>query len=237
MKKLSYDLDETWHRLLSHGKSGTGKSYFLGTWPRLVVFCAKAEGGAVTFQTMDKNDFYDEVRPEIYVVETFDDVKSISKIAAKEVAAGALSIGLDSGTFISQIVENNIGGKGQQKWGNVLEFMSELRDELHALPAHVLWTAGTEDSQRILMRGSFSSYLGHSVSFLFYHTVAVLEGRAEFQVHTSPTSGYLARTRLRNIIPSPLTMIVEDPENPGGFIRQNSPNYKAIEQALQLAKD
>jgi hypothetical protein len=234
MKKVTFDLKGMRHRVLCHGKSGTGKTRFVGTWPGLVGFFPKAEGGAATIQTMPEEAYYDSREPVCWEIESLADAKQIAPQARKEVANGAETVAIDSATFLALILEKEFKSPGLQKWGDVLKFFTDLRDELHALDAHVLWTAGSEDNKKVLIMGKTGLYLSHSVNFLFYHEVVVVDGNAEFRIHTNPSSGYLARTRLNDIIPSPLSMFVPDPNNEGSFIQQNSPSYKAIEQALKL---
>jgi hypothetical protein len=235
MEKVELDLKGLRHRVLSHGKSGTGKTYFVGTWPRVVGFFPKTEGGATTIQMMPREHYYEPgEEPICYTVKSLADVKDIAALAAREVARGAQTVAIDSATFTALILEKEVKLPGLQKWGEILKIMTDLRDALHELDAHVLWTAGTEKEKKVLIPGQTGAYLTHCVTLLFYHEVQIREGEAEFVIHTSPKSGHLARTRLGDTIPSPLSMYVQDPNNPESFILQNSPTYRAIEQALEL---
>jgi hypothetical protein len=237
MKKRTSGSGKRWLRGVSHGKAGHGKTQFLATWPRPVVFGAAQENGVVTIESMDSSEFYEEgVRPTIYDVETLADIREIPKIAAQEVAKGAQTVVLDSATYLMEIITQEIKTVGKAKWGEVLDEFTKLRLQLYNLPAHVMWSAAMDDDKKILVQGKSSIYLPHASDLLLHHEVVTYTDPSgnpvvEYQVHTNPTRGHFARNRLR--LPSPLSVLVDDPEDTSQYIVQNSPTFRALQEALK----
>jgi hypothetical protein len=225
---------------LSYGATGSGKTEFLATWPNPVVFCAASEQGHITIQFMEKDKWYDpkwNLLDHLYPVSSIADFNSIVAVAKDEVKKGAKTIGIDSITFLVNMLVNNVSAKGYDLWGEVLAKTTKLREDLHALGVHVVWTAALDaDSKTPAIQGQTAVQLPHCCALVLYHTAEedpVKKGTS-YRAWTAPRGGFPARHRFGKKLHSPLGRLEPAPDGDGRILKPEV-SYRVLEEALKAA--
>ncbi len=225
---------------LSYGITGSGKTEFLSTWPNPVIFAAAAEGGHITVKYMDRSKWYDpkwNPLEHVYSIATLNDFNSIVSAAKDEVNRGAKTIGLDTATFLVDLLVNNVSARGFDLWGEILAKMNKLRTDIYALGANVVWTAALDTNTKApAMQGQTATILPHCCDLVLYHTAEEepTTKTTAFRAWTSPKNGYVARHRFGNKLQVCLGRLIPAPDGDGKILKPEV-SYRALEEALKVS--
>lgn len=199
------------------GKTGAGKTHFMGTAPNLFVLAA--EPGTLTLVGKDVTVF-----PLSKEMPIFETVKFIIRSARdKEVLAdedGNVLIdwtkietfGIDSASKLNELIIEEVKRQTghpqlqQPDWGIVRSRMQEIVTEIIDLPMHKISTSGEavredkedEDSMEVTvnMQGGYRNQYFHEFDFVLYLEERTRGKNRSYITHTSKYRGRVAKTRV-----------------------------------------
>lgn len=215
------DITTAFKTFLSYGRSGSGKTRFLASWPRVLVLADASERGWTTIDSMPREEYYEpEIVPQVWPVSDAQQMAEALRDARPLVDRGEIfTIGIDSATFYlgsyftylkRRTIEANQGsGKTidtRALYGALAEHMKILQQDLHRWPCNVGWLAleKSPDSDSPLggplLTGKAREELPARCDHIFYHrtyTAAGDDGELGryFETHTTTFEKYLVRGR------------------------------------------
>lgn len=138
----------------SYGGPRTGKTRWLGSWPRPLIIADATERGWTTLETMPPEGFYEpDFTPEVWPVENADQVIEAIRDAKPLIDRGDfLTLGFDSITFYADTWINTMKRRWAERnpgkavdtraiYGGLADHMQDLRIQLHKWPCNVGWLA------------------------------------------------------------------------------------------------
>lgn len=212
--------------IMAYGDSGSGKTRFIGTCPRPVIFADATEGGWTTIQTMSPEDYWEpHVTPRVIPIEKPSDlVLGIKKIdeEARMHPGTIRTIGVDSLTFLGDLylafLEREFqaklkdSGKGfdpRQIYGRLQVSLREVMIRVHSIPkVHVVWTALAKPPDEpgrdggILLAGQTRGKAPAACSLWMYLRNEMDGDDVKFYGHSSRCGVFPARGRFAEMLPS-----------------------------------
>jgi hypothetical protein len=182
--------------VLSYGRSRSGKTRWLGTWPRPLVLAEASERGWTTFETMPIEEFYEPDvddsgdplhAPIVWPVESAAQMQEGIDAAEALVLSGEVqTIGIDSLTFYQdayfasikeRAIKSNPGKQLDTRalYGNLADHIHSLRQRIHRWPCNVVWLAlelaPSPDSPTggPMLTGKTKERFPAGCDFVFYH--------------------------------------------------------------------
>lgn len=148
---------------IAYGHSGSGKTYFAGTWPRPLVIADASEHGWKTLHGLADDDLYESGKlPYVVAVETPHDFMEVLRALEMQaqggrpdfpgwpVPQGKHEIGtvvVDSLTFYADsalaafLDANSSRVDKRQIYGDLGNHLRAVMLRVHKLPYHAVWTA------------------------------------------------------------------------------------------------
>lgn len=226
---------------LSYGRSRSGKTRFLASWPRPLIIADATERGWDTIESMPVDDFYEpEVMPLVWPVEDALQMSEAIRDAKPLVDRGEVfTIGVDSLTFYSdsyfmwikrKTAELNPGKQVDTRalYGALAEHMKIMRIDIHKWPCNVGWLALDQIDEKgrgaPMLSGKAREQFPAGCSYCFYHRAYTaidtegVEGRF-FEMHCQPFENYVAGGRDSGKLPPSLF----------------NPSYRQMAEMLELA--
>lgn len=174
--------------VFSYGGPRSGKTRWMGTWPKLLVVADATERGWSTLETMPSDVFYDaDIPPEVWPVENAAQMAEAIRDAEPLIRRGDyFTLGVDSVTFYADTWFNAIvkrwGEVNKNKpldtraiYGGLASHMQDLRIQIHKWPCNVVWlsleSAGDADRPRggPMLPGKTREKFPAGCDHIFYH--------------------------------------------------------------------
>lgn len=217
----SGDVRASYKTVLSYGRSRSGKTRWLGTWPRVLVLAEASERGWTTFETMPSEVFFEPDRPPlVWPIENAMQMEEALIAAEPMVQSGeVLTVGIDSLTFyqdsyFAMLKERWIKGNPGKAldnfavYGALAEHLHSLRQRIHRWPCNVVWLAleqpATKDAPTggPLLAGKAKERFPAGCDFIFYHRSYSFPSETPgapadvyYEMHTAPYEKWLAGGR------------------------------------------
>lgn len=211
--------------MLTYGKSRSGKTELLATFPRPLILADNAESGWKTIESMDEEKFFEpNWVPKVIAIESMDDFMNVQPEIGKLVQQyGAQTIGVDSLTFLGDMLLDQMEkkGMGKTKDGNddpralytrYKNFLRAFRLSLHALPVNIVWCcleAGIDEKTKLsgpLMNGQSKDLFPAACDAYFYQTKIATAKGVRFFTHTTQYGPFPAGGRFGGKLPT----VIED---------------------------
>lgn len=236
------DLSTMWKTFLSYGRSGSGKTRFLASWPRVLVIADASERGWTTIETMPEAEFYEpNVAPLVWPVSDASQMAEALRDARPLVDRGEVfTVGIDSATFYldsyltylkRRTIEANPGKAIDTRalYGALAEHTKVLQQDLHRWPCNIGWLALEQSPSQDaplggpLLIGKAKEQLPARCDHIFYHRSYTAIGEDDepgryFETHTTAFEKYLVRGRDSGRLPASIF----------------NATYRDIEAALEL---
>lgn len=206
--------------LLTYGKSRSGKTELLATFPRPLILADSTESGWKTIESMDSSKFYEPSwTPKVIGIETLDDFLKIqSDVAGFIQQYGALTLGVDSLTFLGDLVlaEMEKRGMGRTKDGNedpralytrYKNLLRAFRIALHNLDVNVVWCcleSGIDEKTKQagpLINGQSKDLFPAACDVYLYQTKLATSKGVRFYSHTTQYGAFSAGGRFGAKLP------------------------------------
>lgn len=225
---------------MGYGNTGSGKTQWVATMPRVLFLSDVTEHGWETVKNMDPNLFFEpEVEPIVWGIEQMNDMATAIARATPLIAEGRIrTVCIDSLSFYADLYLNALIGMqtkydARSAYGSLGNHLRDLRVKVHSLNTNVFWTAlakhpetETDEAGRVtgstpgspLIPGQQADKFSAGVQMLFYFRKDI-RGNAQqkvpasYEIHTQPFQKYIARNRLgerANDLPSPMTGTYSD---------------------------
>lgn len=207
--------------ILSYGRSRSGKTRFLGSFPRPLILAEASERGWKTLETMPEDAFYEPDRPPIVwpIEDAAQMAQALEEIPALIEAGLVLTLGVDSLTFYQDAFFNFLKKKWAQNnpgkpidtrslYGTLADHLGDLRQRIHAWRCNVVWLAleKAPDTDTPtggpLLTGKARERFPAGCDHVFYHETYTLpnpdnnhEQEKFYEMHTSSYMKWLAGGR------------------------------------------
>lgn len=201
-------------RVLSYGKSGSGKTHWSATWPNVLFLSDASEGGWRTVQTMDPEHFHNrDIPPRIVAIEHPSDLmKSIEQLQKRQspdgmiddigsvetVVIDSLTLHLDAMLLVFQAGTNDT----RQVYGKLGQYAQNLVTMLHSLPINVLWLClekePSEDNPSGVphLAGQSAIKVPARCDYVFYHRAIQSPNQPmTWEIRTKSFQNFVARAR------------------------------------------
>ncbi len=180
MNRVDLDKPPEYLTCMVYGDSRAGKTHFLATWPKVRILADARERGWETIRTMNKDYFYEGVRPEVIAINTVKDMVDAIKESGDELKKDPkkfLTLGIDSITFYADAYFDTIlSGQAKEDtrgaYGALLSHVRRLMIKTHEFPCNVVWTAlandGVEGKGGVMLAGKSGLKLPAACQYWFY---------------------------------------------------------------------
>jgi len=217
-------------RGLSYGRTGVGKTYFGGTFPKPLVLNAYTEGGIVTLRkkSVDAVDIYDAA-DMLNVLQELRDMADKGTLRWHSLIIDSITLYCEQ--YINELVQQSPGSKKMMRrvdWGQLDTHLRTITDMAHKLPMNIWWMA-LEDHEKDAEGGVISAYpmlygkrsakILASMDIVLWHEF-VKTGKNQknvYRCHSKPYLYYDAKDRF-DVLPSPM----------------QNPSFKQIAEAIGL---
>lgn len=198
-------------RGLSYGRTGVGKTYFGGTFPRPLFLSAQTEGGIVTLRNkgVDAIDIYDST-DMLNALQELRALANVGKLTDRWSTLVIDSITLYCEQYINELVEQVPGNRKMMRrvdWGQLDSHLRTLTVMAHELPMNVWWMAledhekdgetGKVVSAYPMLYGKRSAKILASMDVVLWHEMVKTGKNLDniYRCHTQPYLYYDAKDR------------------------------------------
>jgi len=136
-----------------YGPSKSGKTWFIGTWPKVAILTASSERGgqSLRFHPNAENITVFEVGDEGRGQDTveYEATLALQEIYERAHKGEFLTVAVDTGTVLVDQIhsklcdygEQDMWGKGtDNKWIKLQQKILNIRNFLTSMPCHIIWT-------------------------------------------------------------------------------------------------
>lgn len=228
--------------VFSYGAPRSGKTRWLGTWPKLLIIADATERGWSTLETMPSDVFYNaDEPPDVWPVESAAQMAEAIRDAQPAILRGDyFTLGIDSVTFYADTwfnamrrrwteVNKNKPIDTRALYGGLADHMQDLRIQIHKLPCNVVWLSleAPADSDRPkggpMLPGKTREKFPAGCDHIFYHrsyTALDEDGKLQtyFEMHCGPYGNWMVGGRDSGMLPDSMF----------------SPTYREFAEMLQL---
>ena len=221
-----------WIRAVVGGKTGSGKTHFGATFPKVLFVSDAQEGGAATLESMDPEMWWDKkVPPEVREIENMMELpRLVTELLSikgtfpwQTVVTDSLSI--YASRVLRELKANDPKQDNRQRYGELSDALAALVPRMHSLPAHIVWLCHVDDEMQLTVPGRASAalwaYMGYK--WMTYVSTSPQPNKpSEYQLHIRPWlradwlggRSYIAAPS--PVIPSfkPLSELLGFPERP-----------------------
>lgn len=218
------DLDDTTSQRLTcliYGPSRSGKTQFLGTWPRPYIIADAHEGGYETLRHMPRDLLWEpEIKPHVVAVDNYSDamqaLKQFRDVWLKD-PKKYLTLGVDSLTFLANALEDELlttlAAKIEKNrfllYTELKQRLRRLMLEVHKIPVNIVWTClanVTEAGQGVpMVPGQTHQTLPAMCNLLLFANVTQSANAAPtFQIRTRKYMNFQAGSRDGGLLPDPM---------------------------------
>lgn len=203
---------------LVYGDTRTGKTTFLASFPRVLIFADGTEQGWESIRGISDDQLFEPgVIPKVWAIEQMNDMATAIERAKPLIAAKqVLTIGIDSASFyadlyLNYVIQAQLGaGKAydpRSAYGALGIHLRDLRVKIHNLGVNVVWLAlakhPDEDDRfgRPLIPGQQGAKLCAGVNWILHSRIeqvikAGVIAEKYFELRTEQFRGYIAGMRI-----------------------------------------
>jgi len=237
-----------------YGPTGSGKTTFTSTFPRVVFLSETTESGYESLRGISSDMLFEPgVRPIVLGIEKMNDMMLAREALAPHIASGMVqTVAIDSLTFYADLYLNylfavyaNNNGANLKAYGDLGRHLRDLRVKWHQMGCNVVSLCLPQDPDEDRpnglpsIPGKESGKFGASCDFLLYMRSERFKKGEEyidnFQMHSKPYGKYVARARRavgQPEIPTPLVNTTY-----ADFITQLGYDVEATRAALPAYQD